>query len=62
MKNSFTNTARGLRRLAMTNWARGETMQHVALCLPITADGLGLLGLKKRGFGQGKLVGLGGKL
>jgi len=37
-------------------------MQRVALCLPITADGLVLLGLKKRGFGQGKLVGLGGKV
>ena len=37
-------------------------MQRVALCLPITADSLVLLGLKKRGFGQGKLVGLGGKV
>ena len=37
-------------------------MQHVSLCFPITADGLVLLGLKKRGFGLGKLVGLGGKV
>ncbi|HSN74125.1 MAG TPA: NUDIX domain-containing protein [Anaerolineae bacterium] len=37
-------------------------MQHVALCYPVTADGCVLLGLKKRGFGLGKLVGLGGKV
>ncbi len=37
-------------------------MQHVTLCFPVTADGFVLLGLKKRGFGQGKLVGLGGKI
>lgn len=37
-------------------------MQHVSLCFPVTADGLVLLGLKKRGFGLGKLVGLGGKV
>jgi 8-oxo-dGTP diphosphatase len=37
-------------------------MQQVSLCFPVTADGLVLLGLKKRGFGLGKLVGLGGKV
>jgi 8-oxo-dGTP diphosphatase len=37
-------------------------MQQVSLCFPVTADGFVLLGLKKRGFGQGKLVGLGGKV
>jgi 8-oxo-dGTP diphosphatase len=37
-------------------------MQRVSLCFPITADGLVLLGIKKRGFGLGKLVGLGGKV
>lgn len=37
-------------------------MQHVTLCLPINADGAVLLGLKLRGFGQGKVVGVGGKV
>jgi 8-oxo-dGTP diphosphatase len=37
-------------------------MQRVSLCFPVTADGCVLLGLKKRGFGLGKLVGLGGKV
>jgi len=38
-------------------------MTHVTLCLPIDiANRQVLLGLKKRGFGQGKWVGLGGKI
>lgn len=37
-------------------------MQQVVLCLPVTNDGQVLLGLKRRGFGQGKVVGLGGKI
>ncbi len=37
-------------------------MQHVAVCLPVTLAGLVLLGWKQRGFGQGKLVGIGGKV
>lgn len=37
-------------------------MQQVTLCLPVTNDGQVLLGLKRRGFGQGKVVGLGGKI
>lgn len=37
-------------------------MQLVALCFPLTAQGLVLLGWKRRGFGQGKLVGIGGKV
>lgn len=37
-------------------------MQEATLCLPVTADGQVLLGLKRRGFGQGKVVGLGGKI
>lgn len=38
-------------------------MKHVTLCLPLDEQNRQvLLGLKKRGFGQGKLVGLGGKV
>ncbi len=38
-------------------------MKLVTLCLPIDEQKRQvLLGLKKRGFGQGKLVGLGGKV
>jgi 8-oxo-dGTP diphosphatase len=38
-------------------------MQRVAICLPIDEKKRWvLLGLKRRGFGQGKLVGLGGKI
>jgi 8-oxo-dGTP diphosphatase len=38
-------------------------MKRVTLCLPVDqAKHRVLLGLKKRGFGQGKLVGLGGKI
>lgn len=38
-------------------------MKHVTLCLPVSAArGQILLGVKLRGFGQGKLVGFGGKI
>lgn len=38
-------------------------MKHVTLCIPISADRRQvLLGVKQRGFGQGKLVGFGGKI
>lgn len=37
-------------------------MQQATLCIPVTADDRVLLGLKQRGFGRGKLVGLGGKV
>lgn len=36
-------------------------MKRCAVCLPVTATQV-LLGLKKRGFGQGKIVELGGKM
>ena len=47
-------------RLTKEDWERERRIRHVSLMLPVRG-GMILLGMKKRGFGAGKINGAGGK-
>ena len=51
-------------RKGAPTWNAPPAMKEVTLCFPLTncESPVVLLGLKKRGFGQGKYVGFGGKI